>query len=125
MLPETRGKTYILRILSVYCDLFKDKYGFQPSLSFGKLGKLIKSLMESHTELQIAAMLIVFFNWAGMDGGSDFDRDKLVNAAHSFGWFYGTINQYEIYLRNIQRLEFDNEEKVREFVGRSLLSLKK
>ncbi len=125
MLPESRGKTYVQRVISVYSDLFKDKYGFYPTINFGRFGKLLKTLMETHTELQIAAMLIVFFDWAGMDGGSDFDREKLINAGHSFGWFFGTTNQYEIFLRNVQKLNFENEEDVREFVGKSLLALKK
>lgn len=125
MLPESRGKNYIVRIMSVYSDLFKDKYGFKPVIPFGRVGKLLKTLIETHTEIQIAAMLIVFFDWAGMDGGSDFDREKLINAAHSFGWFYGSINQYEIYLRNIQNLNMDSEDDVREFVARSLLALNK
>lgn len=124
MLPESRGKTYIIRIVSVYSDLFKDKYGFYPTINFGRVGNLLKTLILNHTELQIAAMLIVFFDWAGMDGGSDFDREKLVNAAHSFGWFFSTTNQYEIFLRNIQKVDMDSEDDVREFVSRSLIALK-
>lgn len=124
MLPESRGKTYITRILSVYQDLFKNKYGFNPTISFGKFGKLCKILMESHTELQIAAMMIIFFDWAGMDGGDDFQRDKLLNATHSFGWFFSTTNQYEAYIRNVLKLEFNVEEKVKEFVSKSLISIK-
>ncbi len=125
MLPESRGKTYITRVASVYCDLFRDKYGFNPTISFGKFGKLLKVLMENHTELQIAAMMIVFFDWAGMDGGSDFDREKLVNAGHSFGWFFSNPNNYEIYLRNILHINLDNEDETRDFVGKYLLALKK
>lgn len=125
MLPEKRGSNYIQRITSVYSDLFKDKYGFYPAINFGKVGNLLKSMILNHTELQIAAMLIVFFDWAGMDGSSDFDREKLVNAAHSFGWFYGTTNQYEIYLRNVLKINLDNEEDTRDFVAKYLLELKK
>lgn len=123
MLPESRGKTYIIRILSVYRDLFKDKYGFHPSVSMGKFGKLCKTLIETHTELQIAAMLIVFFDWAGMDGSDDFTREKLTNATHSFGWFFSTTNQYEAFLRNVQHLNMDVQEDVREFVAKNLLQL--
>lgn len=125
MLPLSRGKSSIQRITSVYSDLFKDKYGFYPTINYGKTGKLIQSMTDNHSELQIAAMLIVFFDWAGMDGGDEFTREKIINAAHSFGWFYSTTNQYEIYLRNVFKLEFDDEEKVREFVGKTLISLKK
>lgn len=125
MLPETRGKTYIQRIVSVYSDLFKDKYGFYPTVNYGQIGKLIQQLIDNKTELQIASLLIVFFDWAGITGGDEFERDKLLKACYPFGWFYSSINQYEVWLRNVYKLEFDNEEVVREFVAKSLLSLKK
>lgn len=123
MLPESRGKTYITRVLSIYVDLFRNKYGFVPQIAFAKWGMMLKRLMESHTELQISAMLIVFFNWQGMDGGSDFERDKLIEAGHPFGWFFNNPNVYEIYLRNVFKLEMDDEEKVKEFVAKSMLEL--
>lgn len=79
--------------------------------------------METHSELQIAAMLIIFFNWRGMDDGDDFAEQKLIDAAHNFQWFFSTINTYEIYLRNVYNLEFNDEEKVKEFVDKSLSTL--
>lgn len=123
MLPETRGKTYILRVLSVYTDLFRAKYGFYPTLPMSRWGASLKRLMETHSELQIAAMLIIFFNWRGMDDGDDFAEQKLIDAAHNFQWFFSTINTYEIYLRNVYNLEFNDEEKVKEFVDKSLSTL--
>lgn len=124
MLPETRGKTYILRVLSVYNDLYKNKYGCKPFIIFGKFGSLVKQLIDHYTELQIAAMLIVFFDWRGMEGDDGFTEQKIINSTHSFGWFFSTVNGYEIYLRNVQHLEFDNEEAVREYVGKSMVALK-
>lgn len=124
MLPETRGKTYILRVLSVYTDLFRVKYGFYPTLPMSRWGASLKRLMETHSELQIAAMLIIFFNWRGMDDGDDFAEQKLIDAAHNFQWFFSTINTYEIYLRNVYNLEFNDEEKVKEFVDKSLSTLR-
>ena len=123
-LPLKRGKTYILRILSIYNDLFKNKYGFYPKLPMGKFGMQTKSLIKDYSELQISAMLITFFDWAGMDGNDKFTRDKLIGVTHPYGWFCSTINQYEAYLRNVLEIKFDEEEAVREFVGRNILELK-
>lgn len=124
MLPESRGKTYIIRVLSVYTDLFRAKYGFVPQLPMGRWGVSLKRLIATHTELQISAMLIVFFNWRGMSGDDEFSEQKLIDSGHHFGWFFSTTNSYEIYLRNVFHLEFDNEEKVKEFVATTLLELK-
>lgn len=123
-LPESRGKSYVNRVKSVYCDLFNNKYGFYPDINMGRFGKALKTLMETKTELQISAMMIVFFDWAGMTGDDNFTRQKLIDATHNFAWFFSTVNQYEVYLRNVYGLDLDNEEEVRKFVGRTLLQLK-
>ena len=68
--------------------------------------------------------MIIFFNWAGMNGEDKLQRDRLVQATHNFGWFFSTVNNYEVYIRNVYELDFNNEDKVREFVNQSLLELK-
>lgn len=122
MLPESRGKTYIIRIASIYIDLFRHKYGFVPQISYGRFGRSLKKLMKTHTELQISALLIVFFEWKGMDGNSFFESQKLLNANHNPQWFFSTINTYEAYLRNVFGLNMDNEDDVRKFVANYMLS---
>lgn len=122
-LPVQRGKTYILRILSIYGDLFRAKYGFQPTITFAKYGRLLKTLMEHHTEMQIAALLCVFFNWRGMTDDNDFEEQKLQGAGHSLGWFFNSVNQYEAYTRNVLGVDFEDEKAVREFVVEQIRSL--
>lgn len=83
-----RGKTYIMRVMSIYKDLFRNKYGFNPQINIGRFGKSLKELITTKTEMQIASMMIVFFNWRGMQGNSDYDENKLISATHSFAWFF-------------------------------------
>lgn len=123
-LPSSRGKTYIIRILSVYTDLFRHKYGFHPTLPISRFGASLKKLITTHTELQISALLIVFFDWCGMDGLDTFERDKLTKVTHNMGWFFYNINQYEAYVRNVYKLDFDNEDEVKSFVSKNMLELK-
>ena len=80
--------------------------------------------MVNHTELQVAALLIVFFNWKGMDGNDSFAYQKLLNANHNPQWFFSTVNTYESYLRNVFGLEMDDEDKVKSFVAQNLLAIK-
>lgn len=123
-LPVTRGNTYIKRILSIYTDLFRHKYGFYPQLPIARFGKALKLLIETHTELQIAALLIVFFEWQGMDGADAFERDKLLKVTHNMGWFFNSTNKYEAYIRNVFGLKFDEEEEVKKFVATNMMSIK-
>lgn len=122
-LPDSRGKNYIFRVLSIYRDLFRNKYGFAPTISVPRFGKSIKELVSTYSELQIAALLVVFFNWKGITGDNDFESTKLINAAYPIQWFHTSINQYEVYLRNVFHLDFENEEAVREFVGKAMVAL--
>ena len=123
-LPESRGNTYIKRVLSVYSDLFKNTYNCAPVVDFGRFGKSLKSLMLTHTELQVSALMIVFFNWHGVTGSDDLAHKKLLEATFNPQWFFSSIQTYEVYIRNIQCLEFDNEVAVRGFVARELIALK-
>lgn len=123
-LPPNRGKTRIQRVVSIYKDLFKHLYGVEPHLSMAPIGTLIDKLSERYTELQISAMMIIFFDWHGMENDNNFEYKKLLSSTHPFGWFFSTINQYEIYLRNVYRLEFDSELEVRSFVGKAMLAIK-
>lgn len=122
-LPLNRGKDRIERVMSVYIDLFKSKYGITP-FNFKITDEIIDALSKYYTEIQISALLISFFNWAGMSGDDDFARQKLIDAVHPFGWFYKTVSQHEVYLKNAFGLKFDDEYEVREFVKNYLLDLK-
>ena len=124
-LPPNRGLTRIQRVTSIYKDLYRNKYGCEPTLRMAQVGGCIDTLAKKYTEVQIAALLIVFFEWKGMDGSTDFEQNKLVGVAHPFGWFYGSVNQYEVYLRNVHGLKFDDEGEVIKFVGTFMRAIKK
>lgn len=124
-LPASRGKTYITRVLSVYNDLFRNIYGVSPTFEVSRYSKQIKGLATTKSELQIAALLVTFFDWNGITGSDAFEWEKLVKATFPLGWFFSSVTSYEVYLRNVFGLEFDKEYKVREFVAKSLLELKK
>lgn len=123
-LPISRGKTYILRVLSIYRDLFYSTYGFYPIVPFGRFGKTLKTILESKTELQVSALLICFFNWHGMTGNDDFEYKKITQVSHNPFWFFSSINTYESYMRNVFGLDLDDEVKVRQFVALSITKLK-
>lgn len=124
-LPKHRGTTYILRLVSIYKDLFRDRYGYEPTINIGRVGKELKPLLLTHTELQLSAMMIIFFTWAGMVGDNDFERNKLCQASHPFAWFFSSLNQYETYLRNVFKLDLDSDCDTLEFVSKYMAKLNK
>ncbi len=100
--------TYILRLVRYYGALFKKQFGFNPTINIPRFGKAMKQLVETHTEDQIKALMIVFFNWYGMDGKDQFEHDKLMKATFNPQWFLSCINSYEAYLRNVLEINIDN-----------------
>lgn len=123
-LPKTRGNNYIIRLLSIYKDLFKNLYGFYPTVPPQNYGKQLKSVCMYKSELQLSLFMIIFFNWAGVSGNSDIDKMKLINAQHPLNWFLKNINPYEVYTRNVLNINVDDEDEVREFVAKHMLGLK-
>ena len=124
-LPKHRGNTYIIRLVSIYKDLFRDNYGYEPTINIGRVGKELKPLLLTHTELQLSALLISFFTWSGMTGDNDFERSKLCHASHPFAWFFSNLNQYESYLRNVFKLDLDSESATMGFVSKHMSKLNK
>ena len=124
-LPEHRGKTYILRLLSIYRDLFREKFGYNPTVDIPRWGKSCAELIKTRSELQISALLITFFNWRGMTGDDQYESDRLTKSANPFQMFFYNVNQYEAHLRNVQGLKFDDEDEVLKFVGNYMVKIKK
>jgi hypothetical protein len=112
-----------MRVLSIYNDLFRDKYGFSPTVNIGMFGKKLKELLTGKTEIQVAALLITFFNWHGMSGNDSSEQEKLLKAAFNVNWFFSTVTQYEAYLRNVMQLNLDNEKDTLGFVAKTMNSL--
>lgn len=123
-LPEGRGKTPSQRLMSIYKDCFKFFYGFDYKPNFGRDLKILKDLTESYSELQIARMLTIFFNWHGMTGSNDSEFNFLSGASFNLGLFKVNVTKYEVYSRNILNEAFDDDEKLLTIVGKHILNLK-
>jgi len=119
-LPEKLGRTYITRLLTVYKRLFVDKFGFEPTINVSLFGKTCKELCEAHSEVQLAAMMIIFFNWNGMNGGDARAQQRLVEATFPITWFKNGINTYEAYARNVFNLDLDKPEELLQFLRENL-----
>lgn len=124
-LNEKQGKTPTARLQSLYGKYFKHTYGFYPKAQYGSLGKCFKDLLSHYSEIQIAALLIVFFNWQGMDDRNPSEKKWLVDKAHSIWLFKSNASTYEAYLRNYKDLsrEFDDDEKLIVNVRSSIATL--
>lgn len=123
-LPITRGKSPVMRLLSIYCSLFIDKFGVSYKGSVPMTLKQFKDLLVVYSELQLAALLIVYFNWKGMAGDNFKDQDFLCSIAFPPTAFRSSISKYEVYARNVMGMPFDDDEKLLPIVGTHFKTLK-
>ncbi len=123
-LPVQRGKQPSQRLLTIYKDLFKFFYGYEYKPNFGRDLKILSSLLDSYSELQIARLLTIFFNWHGMTGGDDMEFNKLSGAVFPLAWFKSCITQYETYSRNIIKDNFEDDKELLIEVGKHISSIK-
>lgn len=124
-LSQTQGKTPINRLQSLYGKLFHQLYGFLPK-NYAQTGTVFKSLLDSYSEIQVACLLIVFFNWHGMDDKDDGAYKWLTDNAHSPFIFKTNVAKYEAYARNVAGWgnDFNNDEILYKVVKNKLIEVK-
>jgi predicted transcriptional regulator len=110
-LPLSRGNSPQKRLESIYCTMFYSKYGYKPNVvETPQRLKVIKELLVGYTELQLAFLLMVYFNWNGMNNDKPKEQEYLQSKSHSLYTFKYGIQQYELYTRNVSGFKKEFEE---------------
>lgn len=123
-LPNKFGKNYIDRIIFVYRTLWGAKFNTPYQItSFGKIGKMIKTLVSNNTEYQVALLLLTHFNWRGATGTDDKEYMFLSSKGFPLELLPNKINIYIAYLTNVIGLDYNNEDSVKEYVVKNLKPL--
>lgn len=123
-LPIERGKTPTGRLMSIYQTMFYHHYGFYDKSDFKRNCVILSGLLKSYSELQVARMLTIFFNWHGMTGSDDREFNFLSGATFALGLFKAGTSKYEAYIRNVLKEPFDDDKQTLTNVGKYILSLK-
>lgn len=120
-LPESMGKTPLVRIVTFYSRVFKHRYGFSPRVSYPKVGGVFKTLMSELSEQQIALMILLHFEWRGADGSDEYLYKKFSNASFPIEWIPRNSNSYEAYIRNVLHINFDDDNEVFNSIDKKFL----
>lgn len=120
-ISEEKGNTPAKRLLWLYSSLWRKKYGTEFKVdSWAKYGVLTKKLLSNYNEVQAGALMCCMFNWYGASGGDQREHDFVEKAFYPFGLVLSQANKYETYLRNVERLDFDNVDQVKRFISSNL-----
>lgn len=116
-LPDFLGKTPLARLVSVYALKFHDLYGFDPEgMNWAMLGRTFKDTLTAYTEWQIAAMIVLHFDWHGASGEDDFTHARLADRCFPLEWIPKATNAYRAYLQNALGLEWTDDWAVKKWV---------
>lgn len=111
-LPKNRGTHPADRLLYLYGKLYKQVYDTTYKADFGRDKKIFNQILTQYSEIQVAYMLCVYFNWHGMTGNSSNDYNFVTGATFPIPMFKTMINKFEVYARNIMSAPFDDDEKL-------------
>lgn len=122
-LPKEMGNAYTQRLLRLYSILFSLIVGFPYKGTMGQDLKTLKQLKENYSELQIAMLLIVYFQWHGVDGSSDKEYQFVVSTGFNLSMFAKTTSKYEMYARNVALIDMDNQTTLLDNINKSMVKL--
>lgn len=119
-LPESMGKSWVIRMMFVYSRLWLSTYGRLPIVAnYGKVGKLLKPYKDNFSEYQLALMLMQYFEWYGVSGDDDFVHRKLYDNAFPIVWFHNYADAIAVFLGET----LDNHKEVEKLVDDKLSQL--
>ena len=117
-LPEILGKTPLARLVSVYSLKFNELYGFNPSgLNWAMLGRNFKQALNDYSEWQIAAMILLHFDWHGASGEDDFTYNRLADRCFPLEWVPKQTNAYRAFIQNTLGVDWDDNAAVKKHVS--------
>lgn len=114
-LPEKFGNTPLKRIIYLYSMIWRYIYGFEPTIQWGKIGKLLKPLYTTHTEWQVAALICLHFNWHGATGEDEFAFKQLQEKCFPLEWLPANENAYRAYITNTLEIDWNDKEELKRF----------
>lgn len=123
-LPDFLGKTPLARLVSVYSIQFTDLYGFAPKImNWAMLGRFFKEMLAGYTEWQIAAMILLHFEWHGASGEDNFSHARLADRCFPLEWVPKAANAYRAYIQNTLKVDFADDAAVKAHVVRIIKPL--
>jgi len=103
------NKTPVFRIVSVYGSFYRTLYGYNHKHNFAMMLKTFKPLLEMYSEIQIALLLGVMFDWHGMEGNNENESRWLQENCFPPSAFVKQINKYELYIRTKTDYHFEDD----------------
>lgn len=123
MIEKKQTDTRVKSIRGFYMAVFKKMFGFTPQMNYMLSGVLIKRWLKDFNEWQLDTLILIHFNWHGMDSNDEWVYKRLKDNAFPLGWMNNNLNSYQAYARNVLGLDFDNEKALQEYVSKHIKTI--
>ena len=120
---NTKADPRVKDIHGFYSAVFNKLFGFNPSLRYPITGSMLKKLLVDFTQWQIQVMILIHFNWRGMEGNDEWAFKKLRDRSFPLEWLHFSVNSYQAYARNVLGLNFDDDKSLQEYVHNYVKSI--
>lgn len=122
--PDWMGKLPLHRLVYLYSLLWQEQYGFKPDVTnWGMLGRNFKPLLKKYNEYQIAAFIILHFDWKGANNDSEFEKKMLEEKGYPLDLIPKRASIYKAYIMNYLSVKFDDEAEVKKWVSKFIVPL--
>ena len=101
ILPLINGKTYIVRLTSLYQIIYKKRFDETIIIPFLQFGIYFKHAFNKYGEIKLAACILYHFEQNG---------EAIIQAKFPIWWIIKKIPQYLEEIRNKYEVDVDNEE---------------
>lgn len=118
---ESTGKKISshVRLGKLYELLWENTYGVPHTLFLGgKNGTIFKSLLGKESELMVVLIMIVHFEWRGMNGNDERIYKRMKDAAFPLPWMANNSETYKTFI--VGNMKLDTQEKQVKQVKNSL-----
>lgn len=100
-LPSWLGTNSLARLAKVYDMVWEKNYGTKSYTKLnGHAGVLLKRLLDEHSEIIVALMIILHFEWRGLFGKEESIYKRLQSAGFPLSWVPNNANLYRAYIKN-------------------------
>lgn len=109
-LPSWMGKTAHVRLGKLYELLWEERMGLPTTLKLvGLTGGLLKNILDKHSEMLTALLMVVHFEWRGITGNDESANRHLKSNGYPLAWLPKNIDLYLVFI--LKTMGLDSEEK--------------
>ncbi len=81
-------------VVRIYSFLYRKQYGVDPNIDYSLFTRITTGLLKNYTPAQVWMLVVIHFEWRGIEEKDNFIFDKLVSNGFPFHWIPNSAQAY-------------------------------